>query len=238
VLTAAELPVVEVHLVMCTAARRSVSTPMCPLSRRSSPGRPRRAMSSRCTTGRPAGAVTVPAVVRRVPVAVQGPGRWWRSSTQVHVDRRQPGPGARLARRFGYGTAAWFTLIGGPCWRRLGAGHRAARGPGVAVPANPLLLGAAWCLRGSGQPLYAALVAVFCLVVLVPVQPRGYWVYARATNCRSIASQHVRVSRLVRHSASRRAGCDDVALESLAITRGRGPPAHRTGSGVAAGDVR
>ena len=29
-----------------------------------------------------------------------------------------------------------------------------------------LLLGVAWYLRGSGQPLYAALVAVLCLVVL------------------------------------------------------------------------
>lgn len=68
---------------------------------------------------------------------------------------------------FGYGTAAWFAIIGGAVlaagWA-LVTGRRWGRG--VAVFANLLLLGVAWYIHGSDQPLYAALVAVVALVVL------------------------------------------------------------------------
>lgn len=68
---------------------------------------------------------------------------------------------------FGYGTAAWFAIIGGAVlaagWA-LVTGRRWGRG--VAVFANLLLLGVAWYIHGSDQPLYAALVAVLALVVL------------------------------------------------------------------------
>jgi hypothetical protein len=68
---------------------------------------------------------------------------------------------------FGYGTAAWFAIIGGAVlaagWALI-SGRRWGRG--VAVFANLLLLGVAWYIHGSDQPLYAALVAVAALVVL------------------------------------------------------------------------
>jgi len=68
---------------------------------------------------------------------------------------------------FGFGTAAWFAIIGGAVlaagWA-LVTGRRWGRG--VAVFANLLLLGVAWYIHGSDQPLYAALVAVLALVVL------------------------------------------------------------------------
>ena len=51
--------------------------------------------------------------------------------------------------------AAGWALISGRRWGR-----------GVAVFANLLLLGVAWYIHGSDQPLYAALVAVAALVVL------------------------------------------------------------------------
>lgn len=68
---------------------------------------------------------------------------------------------------FGYGTAAWFAIIGGAvlvAGCALITGRRWGRG--VAVFANLLLLGVAWYIHGSDQPLYAALVAVVALVVL------------------------------------------------------------------------
>ena len=68
---------------------------------------------------------------------------------------------------FGYATAGWFTIIGGAVltagWALL-TGRRWGRG--IAVFANLLLLGVAWYIRGSDQPLYAALVAGLAVVTL------------------------------------------------------------------------
>lgn len=68
---------------------------------------------------------------------------------------------------FGYGTAAWFAIIGAAVlaagWA-LTTGRRWGRG--IAVFANLLLLGVAWYIHGSDQPVYAAAVAVVALVTL------------------------------------------------------------------------
>ena len=75
--------------------------------------------------------------------------------------------GLPAAGGFGYGTAAWFAIIGGAVlaagWALI-TGRRWGRG--FAVFTNLLLLGVAWYIRGSDQPLYAALVAVVALVAL------------------------------------------------------------------------
>lgn len=68
---------------------------------------------------------------------------------------------------FGYGTAAWFALIGAGVlaagWA-LATGRRWGRG--IAVFANLLLLGVAWYIYGEGQHIHAAVVAVVAVVVL------------------------------------------------------------------------
>ena len=71
------------------------------------------------------------------------------------------------AENFSAGTAAWFAVMGagvGAAGVALITGRRWGRG--LAVFANLLLLGVAWYIHGSDQPLYAALVAVAALVVL------------------------------------------------------------------------
>lgn len=68
---------------------------------------------------------------------------------------------------FGYGTAAWFGIVGAAV---LAAGWALTTGRhwgrGIAVFANLLLLGVAWYIRGSDQPVYAGVVAVLALIVL------------------------------------------------------------------------
>ncbi len=68
---------------------------------------------------------------------------------------------------YAYGTAAWFALIGAAVlaagWA-LTTGRRWGRG--IAVFANLLLLGVAWYIYGSDQPVYAAVVAVTALATL------------------------------------------------------------------------
>jgi peptidoglycan/LPS O-acetylase OafA/YrhL len=67
----------------------------------------------------------------------------------------------------GYGTAAWFAIVGGAVlaggWA-LVTGRRWGRG--LAVFANLLLLGVAWYIYGSHQLVYAALVTALALATL------------------------------------------------------------------------
>lgn len=67
----------------------------------------------------------------------------------------------------GYGTAAWFAIMGSGVlaagWA-LWTGRRWGRG--VAVFANLLLLGVAWYVFSSGQLRYAVLVALVSVAVL------------------------------------------------------------------------
>jgi len=75
--------------------------------------------------------------------------------------------GLAAAGAFGYGTAAWFAIIGGAV---LAAGWALVKGRrwgrGVAVFTNLLLLGVAWYIHGSDQPVLAALTAAVALVAL------------------------------------------------------------------------
>ncbi len=67
----------------------------------------------------------------------------------------------------GYGTAAWFAIMGSAVlaagWA-LWTGRRWGRG--ISVFANLLLLGVAWYVYSSGQLLYAVLVGVVSVAVL------------------------------------------------------------------------
>ena len=67
----------------------------------------------------------------------------------------------------GYGTAAWFAVMGGAVaaagWA-LWNGRRWGRG--IAVFANLLLLGVAWYVFTSGQLRYAVAVGVVAIAVL------------------------------------------------------------------------
>ena len=67
----------------------------------------------------------------------------------------------------GYGTAAWFAIMGSAVlaagWA-LWTGRRWGRG--ISVFANLLLLGVAWYVYSSGQLLYALLVGVVSVAVL------------------------------------------------------------------------
>ena len=69
---------------------------------------------------------------------------------------------------FGYGTAGWFVIMGAGVlaagWALI-TGRRWGRG--IAVFANLILLGVAWYIRGDGQPLWAALVALTAVAALV-----------------------------------------------------------------------
>ncbi|MCV7150546.1 hypothetical protein [Mycolicibacterium pyrenivorans] len=75
--------------------------------------------------------------------------------------------GHREAAISGYGTAAWFAIMGSGVlaagWA-LWTGRRWGRG--VAVFANLLLLGVAWYVFSSGQLRYAVLVALVSVAVL------------------------------------------------------------------------
>ncbi|GJF11731.1 hypothetical protein NGTWS0302_12120 [Mycolicibacterium cyprinidarum] len=67
----------------------------------------------------------------------------------------------------GYGTAAWFVIMGSgvlAAGAALWTGRRWGRG--VAVFANLLLLGVAWYVYSSGQLRYAVLVGVMSVAVL------------------------------------------------------------------------
>ena len=67
----------------------------------------------------------------------------------------------------GYGTAAWFAIMGSgvvAAGAALWNGRRWGRG--IAVFANLLLLGVAWYVYSSGQFRYAVLVAVVSVAVL------------------------------------------------------------------------
>jgi hypothetical protein len=67
----------------------------------------------------------------------------------------------------GYGTAAWFALIGAAVvvggWA-LATGHRWGRG--IAVPTNLLLLPVAWYIFSSHQVVYGVAVGILAVVVL------------------------------------------------------------------------
>lgn len=67
----------------------------------------------------------------------------------------------------GYGTAAWFAIMGSAVlaagWA-LWTGRRWGRG--ISVFANLLLLGVAWYVYSSGQLLYALLVGAVSVAVL------------------------------------------------------------------------
>lgn len=67
----------------------------------------------------------------------------------------------------GYGTAAWFAIMGSAVlaagWA-LWTGRRWGRG--ISVFANLLLLGVAWYVYSSGQLLYAVLVGMVSVAVL------------------------------------------------------------------------
>lgn len=68
----------------------------------------------------------------------------------------------------GYGTAAWFGIIGGAVLAAGGALITGRRwGRGIAVFANLLLLGVAWYVFSSHQLVYAVLVTVVALATLV-----------------------------------------------------------------------
>jgi hypothetical protein len=68
----------------------------------------------------------------------------------------------------GFGTAAWFAIMGGAVaaagWA-LAAGKRWGRG--IAVFANLLLLPVAWYVIRSHQPAYAVVVGLVAIGVLV-----------------------------------------------------------------------
>lgn len=67
----------------------------------------------------------------------------------------------------GYGTAAWFAIMGSgvtAAGAALWTGRRWGRG--IAVFVNLLLLGVAWYVYSSGQLRYAVLVAVVSVAVL------------------------------------------------------------------------
>jgi peptidoglycan/LPS O-acetylase OafA/YrhL len=67
----------------------------------------------------------------------------------------------------GYGTAAWFLIVGGGVlaggWA-LATGRRWGRG--IAVFANLLLLGVAYYVYGSHQLVYAVVITVVALLTL------------------------------------------------------------------------
>ena len=113
-----------------------------------------------------------PAVVRYAGYLVVAEGLAGVAVAAVYLIHALAGTNQEVVRGqslggFGYGTAAWFALIGGAIlaagWALI-TGRRWGRG--VAVFANLLLLGVAWYIHGAGQPLYAALVVVAALVVL------------------------------------------------------------------------
>ncbi|RWA16629.1 hypothetical protein MBRU_07850 [Mycolicibacterium brumae DSM 44177] len=68
---------------------------------------------------------------------------------------------------FGYGTAAWFLIMGAGV---LAAGWALVRGRrwgrGIAVLANLILLGVAWYIRGEEQLVWAVLVALAAIAAL------------------------------------------------------------------------
>jgi len=78
----------------------------------------------------------------------------------------------------GYGTAAWFAIMGSGVaaagWALL-TGRRWGRG--IAVFANLVLLGVAWYVFSSGQLRYAVVVAATALTVLAMLfSPSGlHW---------------------------------------------------------------
>lgn len=75
--------------------------------------------------------------------------------------------GHREAAISGYGTAAWFLIMGSAVLAAgvaLCTGRRWGRG--IAVFANLLLLGVAWYVFISGQLLFAVLVGVVSVAVL------------------------------------------------------------------------
>ena len=67
----------------------------------------------------------------------------------------------------GYGTAAWFVIMGsGVLAAGVALWNGRRWGRGIAVFANLLLLGVAWYVYSSGQLRYAVLVGVVSVVVL------------------------------------------------------------------------
>ena len=67
----------------------------------------------------------------------------------------------------GYGTAAWFLIVGGGVLAAGGALITGRRwGRGFAVFANLMLLGVAYYVYGSHQLVYAVLIAVVAVAAL------------------------------------------------------------------------
>ncbi len=106
-----------------------------------------------------------PPTVRYAGFAVLGEGILALIAAVVLIGRAIAGADQHVVN--GYGTAAWFAVIGSGVlaggWA-LVSNRRWGRG--IAVFANLLLLGVAWYIYGSHQMTYAVAVAALALVTL------------------------------------------------------------------------
>jgi peptidoglycan/LPS O-acetylase OafA/YrhL len=106
-----------------------------------------------------------PPVVRYAGYLVAAEGALAVVSAVVLVIRALGGADQHVVN--GYGTAAWFVIVGGAVlaagWALI-TGRRWGRG--LAVFANLLLLGVAYYVYGSHQVVYAVLIAVVAVATL------------------------------------------------------------------------
>lgn len=106
-----------------------------------------------------------PAVVRYAGYLVAAEGVLAVVSAVVLVVRALGGADQHVVN--GYGTAAWFVIVGGGVlaagWALI-TGRRWGRG--LAVFANLLLLGVAYYVYGSHQLVYAVILAAVAVVTL------------------------------------------------------------------------
>lgn len=106
-----------------------------------------------------------PPVVRYAGYLVAAEGALAVVSAVVLVIRALGGADQHVVN--GYGTAAWFVIVGGAVlaagWALI-TGRRWGRG--LAVFANLLLLGVAYYVYGSHQLVYAVLIAVVAVATL------------------------------------------------------------------------
>ena len=106
-----------------------------------------------------------PPVVRYAGYLVAAEGALAVLSAVVLVIRALGGADQRVVN--GYGTAAWFVIVGGAVLGAVWALITGRRwGRGLAVFANLLLLGVAYYVYGSHQLVYAVLIAVVALATL------------------------------------------------------------------------
>jgi hypothetical protein len=110
-------------------------------------------------------AVPTPSVVRYAGFVVVAEGLLALVMAVVLVIRALEGADQHVVS--GYGTAAWFALIGAAVvvggWA-LATGRRWGRG--IAVPTNLLLLPVAWYIFSSHQVVYGIAVGILAVVVL------------------------------------------------------------------------